>query len=47
MYDPYFLGPRPYNKVLYKALFSDDILKIPKLSIPPPMKQQELKQKGD
>lgn len=23
----YFAGPRPYNKALYKALFTDDIVK--------------------
>jgi hypothetical protein len=28
MYDPYFQGPRPYNKAVYKALFGDDILKL-------------------
>ena len=27
IYDPYFLGPRPYNKAVYKALFGDEILK--------------------
>ncbi len=26
MYDQYFQGPRPYNKAVYKALFTDDIL---------------------
>ncbi len=27
MYDPFFQHPRPYNKVLYKVLFGDEILK--------------------
>lgn len=27
MYDQYFSGPRPYNKIVYKALFGDEILK--------------------
>ena len=26
MYDQYFSGPRPYNKAVYKALFSDQVL---------------------
>ena len=26
MYDQYFQGPRPYNKAVYKALFTDEIL---------------------
>ncbi len=28
MYDNLFLGPRPFNKAVYKALFTDEILKI-------------------
>ena len=27
MYDHFFSGPRPYNKAVYKALFTDEILK--------------------
>lgn len=27
MYDPYFASPRPYNKVLNKVLFSDEVVK--------------------
>ncbi len=27
MYDNLFQGPRPYNKAVYKALFSDEIIK--------------------
>jgi hypothetical protein len=27
MYDGLFGGPRPFNKAVYKALFSDEILK--------------------
>lgn len=27
MYDNLFSGPRPYNKAVYKALFSDEIIK--------------------
>jgi hypothetical protein len=27
MYDNLFAGPRPYNKAVYKALFSDEIIK--------------------
>jgi hypothetical protein len=27
MYDNLFLGPRPYNKAVYKCLFTDEILK--------------------
>jgi hypothetical protein len=38
MYDQYFLGPRPYNKAVYKALFSDEILKMGKSTIPVPIK---------
>jgi hypothetical protein len=26
-YDCYFSGPRPYNKILYKILYSDEIVK--------------------
>lgn len=28
MYDPLFQGPRPYNKAVYKALFTDEVLKM-------------------
>lgn len=28
MYDNLFLGPRPFNKAVYKALFTDEILKM-------------------
>ena len=45
MYDQYFLGPRPYNKAVYKALFSDDIIKMGKPTIPIQIKQSEQKQK--
>lgn len=31
MYDPYFSGPRPYNKAVYKALFGDDIVRSTQL----------------
>ena len=27
MYDPFFQHPRPYNKVLYKVLYSDEVVK--------------------
>jgi hypothetical protein len=27
MYDPYFASPRPYNKVINKVLFSDEVVK--------------------
>ena len=27
MYDPFFASARPFNKLLYKALFTDEILK--------------------
>ena len=27
IYDQYFMSPRPYNKVLYKVLFADEILR--------------------
>ena len=27
MYDSLFTGPRPYNKAVYKALFTDEVLK--------------------
>ena len=27
IYDSYFMGPRPYNKAVYKALFEDEVLK--------------------
>ena len=27
MYDPFFQSPRPYNKVVYKVLYSDEIMK--------------------
>lgn len=27
IYDQYFMSPRPYNKVLYKVLFTDEILR--------------------
>ena len=27
MYDPFFQHPRPYNKVVYKVLYGDEILK--------------------
>lgn len=27
MYDKFFLGPRPYNKAVYKAMFTDEVLK--------------------
>ena len=27
MYDPFFQQSRPYNKVIYKVLFSDEVLK--------------------
>ena len=27
MYDPFFQHPRPYNKVVYKVLYSDEVLK--------------------
>ena len=27
MYDPFFASARPYNKLVYKALYSDEILK--------------------
>ena len=27
IYDQYFMSTRPYNKVLYKALFTDEILR--------------------
>jgi len=30
MYDGFFSGPRPLNKLVYRVLFSEDILKIPK-----------------
>lgn len=28
MYDPFFLGPRTYNKAIYKALFTEEILRF-------------------
>lgn len=28
MYDSLFQGPRPYNKAVYKALFTDEVLKM-------------------
>jgi hypothetical protein len=27
MYDPFFTHPRPYNKVIQKVLFSDEVVK--------------------
>jgi len=34
MYDPFFQSPRPYNKVINKVLFSDEVVKnYGKLSI--------------
>ena len=27
MYDPFFQHPRPYNKIIYKVLFSDEVIK--------------------
>lgn len=27
MYDQFFSAPRPYNKVMNKVLFSDEVLK--------------------
>ena len=27
IYDNFFLGPRPFNRAVYRALFTDDILK--------------------
>ena len=27
MYDPFFQHPRPYNKIIHKVLFSDEVLK--------------------
>lgn len=27
IYDQFFSGPRPYNRALYRALFTDEILK--------------------
>ena len=27
MYDPFFTHPRPYNKVVYKVLYSDEVMK--------------------
>jgi hypothetical protein len=27
IYDQFFSGPRPYNKAVYKALFTDEVLK--------------------
>lgn len=27
MYDPFFQHPRPYNKVIHKVLYSDEVLK--------------------
>jgi hypothetical protein len=41
MYDSFFLGPRPYNKAVYKALFTDEILKTQKITIPSQVKPQE------
>ena len=29
-YDPYFAGPRPANKLVYKALYGDEVLKCPR-----------------
>lgn len=28
MYDKYFTGPWPYNKFLYKCLYSDEIIPL-------------------
>lgn len=28
IYDKYFTGPRPYNKFLYKCLFTDEIIPL-------------------
>lgn len=30
MYDGFFSGPRPLNKLIYKVLYSDEILRAPK-----------------
>jgi hypothetical protein len=30
MYDSFFLGPRPLNKLVYKVLYGEEILKISK-----------------
>ena len=27
MYDTFFLGPRPYNKAVYKALYTEEIIR--------------------
>jgi len=43
MYDEYFQSPRPYNKVVYKVLFSDEILK----STPTANQRTEMKLKMD
>jgi len=28
IYDKYFTGPRPYNKFLYKCLYTDEIIPL-------------------
>jgi len=33
IYDKYFSGPRPYNKFLFKCLYSDEIIPLD-LTIP-------------
>ena len=35
MYDGYFSGPRPYNKAVYRALFSEDVMKASGVVNPP------------
>jgi|LakMenEpi03Aug12_release.lakeMendotaPanAssembly.Ray.scaffolds.fasta_scaffold826847_2 hypothetical protein len=33
IYDALFQGPRPYNKAVYKALFTDEVLKMGPLQL--------------
>lgn len=34
IYDQYFSAPRPYNKIVYKALFTDEIVRCAAQSKP-------------
>lgn len=49
MYDSLFQGPRPYNRAVYKALFTDEVIKLGPLAqaVINPSKPIELKQKSD
>jgi len=59
IYDSYFSGPRTYNKILYKALYTDEVMRCTqpkpttdmklgyKIDIPPTSYDQYRKQQQD